>query len=101
MEWTPLMIQAGIPAGPINTLEDVFADEQVKACNLVEVVDHPLLGALKQVALPIRMASMTQSSVRSAPPLFGQHTKEVLRAYGFSCASIEELLAKKVVFQSG
>jgi crotonobetainyl-CoA:carnitine CoA-transferase CaiB-like acyl-CoA transferase len=100
MAWTPLMIEAGIPAGPINTLEDVFADEQVQACGLVETVEHPVLGALRQVALPIKMAGTAQGSVRSAPPLFGQHTREVLEGYGMTPEKIDELLEKKVVFQS-
>jgi crotonobetainyl-CoA:carnitine CoA-transferase CaiB-like acyl-CoA transferase len=100
LEWTPLMLAAGIPAGPSNTLEDVFADQQVLACKLVETVQHPLLGALKQVALPIKMAGTEHGSVRSAPPLFGQHTEEVLAGYGLSTAKIQDLLVKKVVFQS-
>jgi crotonobetainyl-CoA:carnitine CoA-transferase CaiB-like acyl-CoA transferase len=100
MEWTPLMIAAGIPAGPINTLEDVFADEQVRACGLVETVEHPLLGALRQVALPVKMASTEHGSVRSAPPLFGQHTREVLEGYGLTQEAIQQLLEKKVIFQS-
>lgn len=100
MEWTPLMIKAGIPAGPINTLEDVFVDEQVMACKLVETVEHPLLGMLKQVALPIKMPATEEGSVRSAPPLFGQHTEEVLAAYGLSPETIRELIIKKVVYQS-
>jgi crotonobetainyl-CoA:carnitine CoA-transferase CaiB-like acyl-CoA transferase len=100
MEWTPLMIAAGIPAGPINTLEDVFADAQVRACGLVETVEHPLLGALRQVALPVKMAGTEHGSVRSAPPLFGQHTREVLEGYGMTPEAIEQLLENKVVFQS-
>ena len=100
MEWTALMIEAGIPAGPINTLEDVFADPQVIACKLVETVEHPVLGALRQVALPIKMQSTAQGSVRSAPPLFGQHTEEVLAAYGLASEAVQQLLMKKVVYQS-
>lgn len=100
MEWTPLMLAAGIPAGPINTLEDVFADAQVNACHLVESVQHPVLGALKQVALPIKMAGTEHGSVRSAPPLFGQHTEQVLAGYGLSAARIGDLLKKRVVYQS-
>ncbi len=57
MEWTPLMIAAGIPAGPINTMEDVFADEQIKACKLVETVEHPVVGPLRQVACLIDIQS--------------------------------------------
>jgi crotonobetainyl-CoA:carnitine CoA-transferase CaiB-like acyl-CoA transferase len=59
-----------------------------------------VLGALRQVALPIKMAGTAQGSVRSAPPLFGQHTREVLEGYGMTPEKIDELLEKKVVFQS-
>lgn len=100
MAWTALMIEAGIPAGPINSLEDVFRDPQVVACKLVETVDHPLLGPLKQVGLPVKMQGTEGGSVRSAPPLFGQHTEEVLAGYGLAPESIQELLNKKVVYQS-
>ena len=100
MEWTPLMIAAGIPAGPINTLRDVFADEQVQACGLVETVEHPLLGALKQVGLPVKFAATAQGSVRSAPPLFGQHTREVLQDYGLAPEAVQKLLDDEIVFQS-
>jgi crotonobetainyl-CoA:carnitine CoA-transferase CaiB-like acyl-CoA transferase len=100
MEWTSLMISAGIPAGPINTLEDVFSDEQVKACKLVETVEHPMLGALRQVALPIKIAGTENGSVRSAPPLLGQHTKEVLANYGMTQKEVQKLLENKIVFQN-
>jgi crotonobetainyl-CoA:carnitine CoA-transferase CaiB-like acyl-CoA transferase len=100
MEWTPLMIAAGIPAGPINSLDDVFVDEQVVACKLVETVEHPVLGMLKQVGLPIKLAATAQGSVRSAPPMLGQHTEEVLAAYGLSPEAVRELIKNKVVYQS-
>lgn len=100
MEWTTLMIAAGIPAGPINTLKDVFADPQVKACKLLETIENPVLGTLRQVALPIRMTATEVGSVRSAPPLFGQHTEEVLAGYGLAAETIRELLDGNVVFQS-
>ena len=99
MQWTPIMIEAGIPAGPINTLEDIFNDAQLKANRLVESVDHPVLGALKQVGLPISMTSMPNGSVRSAPPLLGQHTVQVLADYGVAQSEIDGLLARKVVYQ--
>lgn len=100
MEWTQLMITAGIPAGPINNLEDVFADEQVIANGLVETVTHPVVGALKQVALPVKLCGTQSGSVRTAPPLLGEHTKEILAAYGLTPNAIKELLEKNVVFQS-
>ncbi|MBV6303389.1 CoA transferase [Candidimonas humi] len=100
MQWTPLMIEAGIPAGPINRLDDVFHDAQVQACGLVESVSHPLLGELRQVGLPISMSGAPDGSVRSAPPLFGQHTVEVLADFGWDQAAIDDLISRKVVFQS-
>lgn len=101
MEWTPLMIENGIPAGPINKLDDVFSDPQVVACKLVETVVHPVLGKLKQVGLPISMTHMEDgASVRTAPPLFGQHTSDVFASYGFSPAEIERLLEQKIIHQA-
>lgn len=102
MEWTPVMIENGIPAGPINKLSDVFNDPQVVACKLVETVQHPVLGELKQVGLPISMSQIEDgTSVRTAPPLFGQHTSDVFADYGFSSKEIERLLEQKVIHQAG
>ncbi|MYN11859.1 CoA transferase [Pusillimonas sp. TS35] len=101
MEWTPLMIEHGIPAGPINTLADVFADPQVRACGLVQSVQHPIVGELKQVGLPLSMDAIEDGiSVRSAPPVFGQHTREVLAAYGIADGDVEALLARSVLHQA-
>lgn len=101
MEWTSIMIENGIPAGPINTLDDVFNDAQVLACDLVETVEHPVVGPLKQVALPVKMGSMEgEPSVRTAPPLFGEHTRDVFANYGFSHDQIEQLIASKVIHQA-
>ncbi|TAL82520.1 MAG: CoA transferase [Candidimonas sp.] len=100
MQWTPLMIAAGIPAGPINTLEDIFNDAQLQANHLVESIDHPVLGVLKQVGLPIAMTGMPNGSVRSAPPALGQHTVQVLAEYGMAQDEIDRLVERKVVYQS-
>ncbi|HBI78478.1 MAG TPA: CoA transferase [Marinobacter adhaerens] len=102
MEWTPLMIENGIPAGPINKLNNVFSDPQVLACGLVQSVVHPVLGELKQVGLPISMTNTEDgTSVRTAPPVFGQHTSDVFVDYGFSSTEIERLLEQKVIHQAG
>lgn len=95
--WTGVFCAAGIPAGPINNVEDVFRDEQVLHCGLVEQVEHPTLGMMRLVASPIRMQPSGGASVRSAPPLLGQHTTEVLLEFGYSQPDIEELLKDGVV----
>jgi crotonobetainyl-CoA:carnitine CoA-transferase CaiB-like acyl-CoA transferase len=98
-EWSKVLIEAGIPAGPINNLADVFADAQVAHCGLVEEVEHPELGPLRQVGSPIGLEAMRGGSIRSAPPLLGQHSVEILREYGYAPAAIDSLLAEGVVLQ--
>lgn len=97
--WTQLCIGLGIPAGPINNLADVFADEQVLHCGLVEEVQHPSLGLLKQVGCPIRLDAMNGQSVRTAPPLFGQHSREILADYQIPSQEIDRLINSGLVFQ--
>lgn len=101
-EWTQAMVKNGIPAGPINRLDDVFSDPQVLACKLVETVQHPVLGELKLVGLPLSMSHQEDgTSVRTAPPLFGQDTIQVFSDYGFDQHEIERLIEQKVIFQAG
>ncbi len=100
MHWTPIMIEQGIPAGPINTLEDVFRDEQVLACNLVQTVKHARLGQLRQVALPVHMSNHDSNSVVSSPPVFGQDTLRVATDMGMNSDQIEQLIADGVLYQA-
>lgn len=91
-EWTEIFIKNGIPAGPINTMKDVFAEPQVQAAGIVEHVLHPILGELAHVGLPLRFsADAEQRSVRAAAPALGENTDAVLRALGFSAERIAEL----------
>lgn len=101
MEWTNLLIEHQIPAGPINNLEDVFADAQVVASKLVETIHHPILGDLQQIGLPIRTsADPERRSVRMPPPLLGEHTHEVLRDFGLSSDEIARLQGDGVISQA-
>lgn len=99
MEWTEAMIALGIPAGPINDLADVFNDPQVRHCRLVEEVPHPVLGALRQVANPIKLDAFAQGSVRRPPPLLGEHTYEVLAEFGYGQDRLQELAEAGVIAQ--
>jgi crotonobetainyl-CoA:carnitine CoA-transferase CaiB-like acyl-CoA transferase len=98
--WTKVFLDAAIPAGPINNLADVFADEQVRHCGMVEEIEHPLLGPVKQVGCPIGLDSMRGRSVRLPPPLLGEHTRQVLSEFGLSAERIDDLVRAQVVAQS-
>ena len=63
--------------GPVNRLDQVFADPQVQARGIQVDLPHPL-GTVSTVASPVRL-SATPVQYRMAPPLLGQHTEEVLR----------------------
>ena len=101
MEWTLDLVKLGLPAGPIFTLEQVFEDRHVNETGIVETVEHPTLGSLRLVASPIRMAGMGGRSVRSAPPLLGADSRQVLADFGIAPARIDALAAAKTILCSG
>jgi crotonobetainyl-CoA:carnitine CoA-transferase CaiB-like acyl-CoA transferase len=77
-EWVALLEPLGIPCGPINRLDDVFAHPQVQHRELKVDVPHPLAGSVPLVANPIKF-SRTPLRYDTPPPLLGQHTDEILR----------------------
>ncbi|MDR5804777.1 CoA transferase [Caballeronia sp. LZ001] len=104
-EWTELLVSAGVPAGPIHTLDEVFADAQVQHAELVESVAHRQLGAIRQVPTPIftnepGTTSDSRDATRYAPPELGEHTFSVLLEAGFSPEELETLVQDKVLFQA-
>ena len=97
MEWTLELVKLGLPAGPIFTLDQVFADRHVNETGIVEEVDHPTLGRLRLVSNPLRMGGMGARSVRSAPPLLGADSRRVLEDFDIPGDEIDALVAAKTV----
>jgi crotonobetainyl-CoA:carnitine CoA-transferase CaiB-like acyl-CoA transferase len=90
-EWVTALEQAGVPCGPINDIAQVFADPQVQSRGLKLELPHSLGGTVPQVASPIRL-SATPVEYRSAPPLLGEHTLEVLTGLlGLSNSEVDAL----------
>ena len=77
-QWVAELEVAGVPCGPINDLSQVFADPQVVARELAIHMQHPLADTVPTVASPLRL-SASPVEYRHAPPLLGEHTKEVLQ----------------------
>lgn len=89
--WTEALIAAGIPAGPINTLDRVFSDPHVVENRYVETVEHPTLGALPQLASPVVLDGVRGASVRTPPPALGADTAAVLEGLGYDAERIQRL----------
>jgi crotonobetainyl-CoA:carnitine CoA-transferase CaiB-like acyl-CoA transferase len=96
-EWVTALESAGVPCGPINDVAQVFADPQVQARGLAISLPHALSGVVPQVASPIRL-SETPVEYRRAPPMLGEHTREVLtRVLGMTDEAIIALRAAAVL----
>jgi crotonobetainyl-CoA:carnitine CoA-transferase CaiB-like acyl-CoA transferase len=88
--WLTALEEAGVPCGPVNDMLQALADPQTIAREMVVEVEHATLGKVSTMGLPIKF-SRTPGKVRSGAPLFGQHTEEVLGAYGFGAEEIAAL----------
>ena len=95
-EWLKLIEDAGIPAGPIYTLDKLFSDPQVLHRKMMVELEHPKAGKIKVTGVPVKL-SETPGEITAPPPGLGQHNKEVLRDLGYSAEEIEKLIADKVV----
>ena len=96
-EWMESLVAEGIPCGPINSMESLFNDPQVLHRHMVEVVDHPTIGKLKLVGIPVKYSEATPR-IRRPPPLLGEHTEEILREFlSLSGDEIRRLKEQQVV----
>jgi crotonobetainyl-CoA:carnitine CoA-transferase CaiB-like acyl-CoA transferase len=94
--WVELFNSAGIASGPINTIDQVFADPQVQHHGIVRPVPHPRLGELNLLGSPITLSDSSSVIDRPSPDR-GEHTDEVLQALGFTMAEISSLRTEGVV----
>jgi formyl-CoA transferase len=97
MEWTLDLVKLGLPAGPIFNLKQTFEDPHVNQSGMIEEVEHPTIGRMRVLANPIRMESLEGKSVRTHPPLLGEHSIAVLESFGLSQDRIQTLIADGVV----
>ncbi|OLC57542.1 MAG: acyl-CoA transferase [Candidatus Rokubacteria bacterium 13_1_40CM_4_67_11] len=91
-----MLEKAGVPATPVNTVDQVMKDAQTAARSMIERAHHPRLGDIPVIGTPVKFSRM-RAGVRTAAPLHGQHTDEVLAEHGYDRAAITALREKKVV----
>ena len=76
-EWLRVLEKAGIPCGPVNRIDEIMNDPQVKARDMIIELEHPVAGKLKMPGTPIKL-SETPGSIVEPAPLLGEHTFEIL-----------------------
>ncbi len=94
--WLERLALAEVPCGPINDLLTALSTDQVHARDMVVEVDHPRLGRLRQLGIPFKLAA-TPATIRTAPPLLGEHGDEVLAELGYEAAEIDRLRSDGVI----
>jgi len=95
-EWAAALDAAEVPNGAIAEIEAAFDSPEAAALGMSAEVEHPALGVLRQVGIPIVFAA-TPGTIRTAPPLLGEHTDEVLAEAGFDASEIAALRTNGVV----
>ncbi|MBI3968505.1 MAG: CoA transferase [Chloroflexi bacterium] len=83
-------------AAPINDFAEAFADPQVHHNEMVVTVEHPVGGPIQVVGVPVKL-SESPGSVRTAPPLLGEHTSEVLHSLGYGDEDITAFGRNQVI----
>jgi len=95
-EWLELLAEAGVPAGPIYKMDEVFADPQVQHLQMAVPSTHPVRGNVELVGQPL-VLSRTPAQIKEPAPDKGAHTDEILAELGLSATEIDKLRSEGVI----
>ena len=95
--WIAALNKAGVPCGPINSIDQTFAEPQVKHLGIARRVRHRKLGDIRVVGQPINMTRFPQPEALGPTPELGEHTADVLVGLGYSEGDVKALKAKGVI----
>ncbi|GAB3680350.1 CaiB/BaiF CoA transferase family protein [Saccharopolyspora tripterygii] len=92
-QWCAELGEAGVPVTPIRSLDEIYASEQTRVLGMIGTVDHPAVGELEQIRFPVNFRGQ-RPELRSAPPMLGEHSREVLTEIGYDDDEIDQLLGR-------
>jgi crotonobetainyl-CoA:carnitine CoA-transferase CaiB-like acyl-CoA transferase len=95
-QWLELLEKEDVPCAPIITAEEVFRHPQILANEMIVEFDHPTVGRVKMMGIPIKL-TQNPGEIRLPAPALGQHTEEVLRELGYSDPDIEALRGDGII----
>jgi crotonobetainyl-CoA:carnitine CoA-transferase CaiB-like acyl-CoA transferase len=95
-EWISRLNAAGVANGEVRNIEQMLHDPQLEARNMIETVTHPTVGPTRVIGAPIKLSG-NPASVRTPPPVLGQHTDAMLKEIGYDDDAIAGLRAKRVI----
>lgn len=96
-EWITMLHDAGVPCGSVRDIGEAMDDPQLDARGMIAAVEHASAGTMRVLGVPIKLSD-TPGTVRTAPPLLGQHTEHVLEHdLGLDVGQIAHLRAARVI----
>jgi crotonobetainyl-CoA:carnitine CoA-transferase CaiB-like acyl-CoA transferase len=95
--WVEKLDAAAVPGGPVYTYDQILSDPHIKARKMVVEIDHPRIGRMKSLGIPVKSTGELLE-IRQPAPSLGQHTDEVLKALGYGAGDIEKLYSEGVLY---
>ena len=95
--WVEKLDAADVPGGPVYRYDQILNDPHITARNMVVEIEHPKMGRMKTIGLPLKSTGEL-TAIRKPAPWLGQHSEEVLRDVGYSALDVAALFAGGVVY---
>jgi crotonobetainyl-CoA:carnitine CoA-transferase CaiB-like acyl-CoA transferase len=97
--WVDKLDAAQVPAGPVYRYDEILADPHIRARDMIADIEHPKMGPIRMLGLPVKSTGEL-TAIREPAPWLGQHSAQVLREAGYEDARIEALFAEGVIYDA-